>query len=741
MSQARFHLRMLDQPALRGPEGEVTFEDPRAFALLVLLALAGEEGVGEDLLLLRLTPELTPARGRGALRDLRDSLGRALGEGAVVQTDTRTRLAPGTITLDVWRPDPPAHPAGSRFLRGISLPDSPEFMEWLEAERRSVAPLERATRRRPILVAIGSGLALLAVGLWWVARASPASSFTPGALVVLADVDNATGDSLFDAGLTIAATAALEQSGHMGLLPRNRVREALARAGLPSGDSSLGIERAREAAAREGVRFVIAPRIAREGTGYRVSVVLLDAQSDELVKEAFAVAEGPAGVIPALDRVLSEVRVTLGETSARGAQAELLPHVVTPSLEALRSYGLGAKAWREGDYKLAEQLWHRALDLDSGFAMALSSISRSKALGHDRDSARYYADRALAHASRLSEWERLRLEESLTWDRGDRDSSVKIAGIMVQRFPTSINFYNYGTSLMQADRCVEAVPQLERALALDTTSYSTHINLATCARRVRDAPRAIHHYERAAAIFPAVVLRGNPGYEFAGLIAKMGLSDSAARQFRRMVEQTTMFDRALGYRGLAFLALQRGQTAEAVRNFEATLEIFGQQRAQLSLVRGYLFIGVTHSMAGDADAADVAFREMLRIMRSNPIVPQMLALAGWGLVRADRVADAEAVLVRLRQQSNGSADDRGAEAMLQGAIALSRGQFALSDSLLRAGPAFVQPGLADLLRAEALEQIGKPDSAASLRASVSRGTNFGNETHLELIRHERTSKR
>ena len=737
MSQPRFRLRTLDQPSLHARDGAVTFEDPRAYALLVLLALAGDEGVEESLLLLRLTPELTPARGRGALRFLRETLERTLGEGTVLQSDARTRLAPGIVTLDVWRPDSPAHPAGLRFLRGFSLPDSPEFVEWLDAERCCVAPLQPAARRRPIFMALGGGLAFLAAGLWWAARASPAPSFTPGTLVVLADVDNATGDTLFDAGLTVAAAVALEQSGHMGLLPKNRIREALTRAGVPSSDSSLGLERAREAAAREGVRFVIAPRIALEGTGYRVSAVLLDAQSDELVKEASTVAEGPAGVIPALDRVLREVRVTLGEASARGAEAEPLPRVVTPSLEALRSYALGTKAWREGDYELAEQLWQRALALDSSFAMALSSIARSKALGHHRDSARYYSDRALAHAARMSEWERLRLQESRASDRGDRDSAVKLAGIIAERFPTSVNVYNYGTALLQAGRCGEAVAPLERSLALDSMSYSAHINLATCARRAGEFPSAVHHYERAAAIFPAVIVRGNQGYEFAGLLARIGLIDSAERQFGRMAEQTGMFDRALGYRGLAFLALQQGQTAEAVRNFEATLEIFKQQRAQLSLVRGYLFIGVTHAMTGDAGAADLAFREMMRIIRTSPIVPSMLALAGWGLVRAERVADAETVLVRLRQQSNGSADDRGAAAMLQGAIALSRGQFELADSLLRAGPAFVQPDLADMLRAEALEQVGKPDSAAKLRSSVSGATNFGSETHFELIRHQR----
>lgn len=740
----RFLLRTLDAPALLDPGNRALPLEPRAFALLTLLALAGDDGVPEEELLLRLTPDLTPARGRAALKELGDSLGVMLGAGAIERGPTGTRLRSGLVRLDVERIEPgSAGSGGDRFLHGFSLSDSPELGEWVRATAQRVAPLEsvprtssRWTRVIPVLVLLGVAMTLI------VSRGKRLGgvAFVPGGLVVLADLDNATGDTLFDAGLGLAATVALEQSGRFGLLPRIRIRQALDRAGVPPGDTILDLERAREAAARNGVRYVIAPRITTESGGYRVSAILLDAMDDRLLTEASASAEGPAGVLPALDQVLRSIREALGETASQGLEPDApLPQVTTPSLEALRSYARGVRAWRDGEYHLASQYWHRALAQDSGFAMAYASLSNASTLNHDRDSARYYHDMALARATRLTEWEQLRLKEAWASSRGDHDSAVKIAAAIAERFSNTVTHYNLGTTLMQANRCPEARAPFERALELDSMSYIAHINLATCARREGALRESAHHYEQAAAIFPPAVVRGNPAYEFAGVLVALGLEDSARRQFERIASQTALFDRTLGLRGLAFLSLLEGRDLEAARHFEATVEIGRQQRARLSLARGYMFTALAYSMGGHSASAGKAFAEMLEIIRAGPLVPQMLALAGWALCRTGRISDAMTVLERLRQQANGSQDDRGAEAFLVGALALARGDPARADSVLATGPAFVQPRLADLLRADALERLGLPDSARSLRQASSRTVVFGSESHFEQILQDRAA--
>jgi Tfp pilus assembly protein PilF len=371
--------------------------------------------------------------------------------------------------------------------------------------------------------------------------------------------------------------------------------------------------------------------------------------------------------------------------------------------------------------------------------MVYVSLANSKSLTHERDSANYYYQGALARATRLTEWERLRLQESWASSRGDRDSAIRVAGTIAERFPNAVTHYNYGTALMQGNRCAEARAPFERTLELDSASFIAHINLATCTRRAGMLRESIRHYEQAAAINPTSVVRGNPAYEFAGLLVDMGMTDSARRQFERIRSQTGLFDRTLGHRGLAFLALTLGRDLEAAEQFEATVEIGRQQRAHLSLTRGYMFTALAYWLGEHQASAGTAFEGMLQIIRTQPLVPQMLALAGWALCRVGRTADAAVVLDRLRQQSNGSQDDRGAEAFLVGAIALARGDAARADSVLGAGPTFVQPHLANLLRADALDRMGRRDSAASVRSAVAGAVIFGSESHFEEILQQRAA--
>lgn len=739
MSTPPLTLRTLDSPGLEGPDGPISLADPRAFALLVMLALAGDEGIAEDEALLRLTPSLTPARGRGVLNEIIDTLAR-LGESGVRREGTRIRIAPGLVTLDVHLVHGQTRgAAGPRLLRGFELPDSPEFSQWLQEARLQVAPVSFA--RHPFAPrAVGVALAVVAaigVLLWRVvvSRAADAE-LPPGALVVLADVENATGDTLFDASLTLAAAVSLQQSARIGLLPRSRITAALARAGILGGDTLLNLQRAREAAVREGVRFVIAPRIAAEGNGYRLSAVLLDAATDRLTKETSALAEGRAGVLPALDQVLREVRMSLGD-ARRAPDAPMvgLPELTTPSLEALRSYAMGAQAWAESDYELAEELWHRAIDQDTGFAMAMGSLGSVKAYRHDRDSTRYFFARALARSSRLTEWERMHLEDSWAAARGDLDSAVVLSRRIAERFPHATSWYNYGTSLMQDRRCEEAVRAFRRALELDPRSYTTHINLATCSRRLNRSREALEHYEQGAAVLPSALLRGNVAFEFAMTLTDLGLRDSAARHLERLLNQTGLFERTLGHRGLGYLALAEGRFGEAEQQFEATVVIARQQKSPLGLVRGLLLLGLARLTASDSDAAGLAFQEMSAVIDSESIVPPMLALAGWGLARSGHEAEAALVRARLRHGlDSANVEDRASEQLLAGVIALTNGAAASAQAALSAASAFPQPALVALLRASALETMGKPDSAAALRKMVSYLEVFGTETYFEWLR-------
>src|SRR4051812_41267213 len=63
----RLQLRTLGTISLTGPTGAIPLDEPRLVALIVMLAIAGDAGVSEDELLLRLTPDAKPAMGRAEI--------------------------------------------------------------------------------------------------------------------------------------------------------------------------------------------------------------------------------------------------------------------------------------------------------------------------------------------------------------------------------------------------------------------------------------------------------------------------------------------------------------------------------------------------------------------------------------------------------------------------------------------------------------------------------------------------
>jgi len=178
-------------------------------------------------------------------------------------------LSPGVVTLDVrvLPEDAPAECAD--FLAGFKLPGSPEFREWLVATRRRVEPLPaeatvpehqfrqgtpatpRLTRRRVVAALAVLAMIVVASGLYLAAPRS-LSGFAAGDPLLIADVKNETGDSIFDVSLMTGAIAGLNQSGRIRLYPRSRVPEVYRLMQIPNRDTALTLELAQDVAQRIG---------------------------------------------------------------------------------------------------------------------------------------------------------------------------------------------------------------------------------------------------------------------------------------------------------------------------------------------------------------------------------------------------------------------------------------------------------------------------------------------------------
>jgi len=345
----------------------------------------------------------------------------------------------------------------------------PTAQEVFEAGVPGFAPLRmprsspKARRDLPLwrsplaLVAEAALLLALGVGIWFATRPEPAIAFAERDWVVMGDVANSTGESVFDASIRQAVMLGLEQSRYVNVLSEGKVRESLEMARKPA-DATLDRSLAVDVAIREGARAVLLPVVTRHGDGYRIAIDLVDPNADSVVRTYHAVATAPDKAAAAVDDVLNQLRKGLGESVAELQKSIPLSRASTGSLRALRSYALAETAMGKRSFEEARNLYQAAVEIDPEFALAYAGLAKLHARIGEMQPAREQLQKALALQSHLPHRERLYLKawqaelEPGGWPLEDWRALAKL-------YPDSFaGLSNTSWYLLQDNRFSEAEP-------------------------------------------------------------------------------------------------------------------------------------------------------------------------------------------------------------------------------------------------------------------------------------------
>ncbi|MFC4727409.1 putative peptide modification system cyclase [Coralloluteibacterium thermophilus] len=291
------------------------------------------------------------------------------------------------------------HEVGEPGLAPLRVPPSQD-------KARREVPLWR----RPATFALEAvAAAVLLTVLFVTLHSTPAIAFRERDWVVLADVQNLTGDPRFEDALQTALRVSLEQSNYVNVLPDLRVRDALQRMQRPP-DTALDRSVAAEIAQREGARAVVLPVVAEVGGRLEMSLQVVHPQTGAVVHTEVRRGDGADALVAALGGSADALRAYLGEPGAAAERLMRLEQITTGNLEALRAYSLAQKAAGRGLVEEADVHFRQALTLDPDFAMAKIGLARLLQLrGEVGQAAEWYAD-ALRHEGRLSQRERLYAE-------------------------------------------------------------------------------------------------------------------------------------------------------------------------------------------------------------------------------------------------------------------------------------------------------------------------------------------
>jgi tetratricopeptide (TPR) repeat protein len=199
--------------------------------------------------------------------------------------------------------------------------------------------------------------------------------------VLVAALENRTGESAFDDVLQQALTRELVGSGFVNVVPRPRIEDVLTLMKRPA-DRRLDAALAREVALRDGgIRAVLTGSIARIGAEYALTTEIVN-PADGRVLANVTDHVTSSGDLPGRIRAQAlRVREALGEALPSIERSRVaLEKVTTPSLPALQLYSKAAAllegdVWRGkpeamGRYGTAEALLKKATEADPTFASA-----------------------------------------------------------------------------------------------------------------------------------------------------------------------------------------------------------------------------------------------------------------------------------------------------------------------------------------------------------------------------------
>ncbi|MGH7505113.1 MAG: BTAD domain-containing putative transcriptional regulator, partial [Longimicrobiales bacterium] len=577
----------------------------------------------------------------------------------------------------------------------------------------------------PLFAAAAVVLAIVVVGS---ANLSRESAVSDRAWILIADVENATGDAVFDRTVPVALAAGLRQSPAVYVTAPERIRQALMRMRMPGADSALTDTLALHIARREGVAAVIVPAIARAGDGYELSARIVDPATGGVLGAVSAHALDRAAVLGAMDRLSRALRRALGESMLSVAtNAVPLPRVTTPSLDALQKYADGNRAFATGKLDEARSLWEAAVAIDTGFATAHASLGMLEFWVNRQAEGDAHFERAIAHMGDLPERERIMIPARAESWRGNREASTALVRTYLVQNPDDVDalaFLAYDYLRMHRPR--DAADILTRLVARDSTDPTLFINLATVEKQLGRYADALAHYRRAFVLAPELeTANNNVNLEYGTVHVALGQLDSAAAAFSKLLSGDHN-RRARALRSFAFLAMLQGHYAEATDRLSQALLLNRRMAADVSAIRNHLLLAAVLEQRGLVDEASEQRDSSYTLTLRTDTEPTLLFWVGKGLARGGDTERAGALLERLEARVHqGSTTDRAALEGLRGEVLVVRGS--ALDALQHLQQAMQIDSTRFTLEslAYATAAADSLDRAAALYEALGRGIEFG----------------
>jgi class 3 adenylate cyclase/Flp pilus assembly protein TadD/predicted negative regulator of RcsB-dependent stress response len=320
--------------------------------------------------------------------------------------------------------------------------------------------------------------------------------------IILADLENKTGDPVFDSMLTQAIAIQLEQSPVLNLVSQQHMQQSMQYLGK-SPDDPITPALAREIGEREGIKAYLSGSIVKLGSSYIITLSAQNTRSGDDIASEQAEASDKDHVLDAIGKVSTAMRARLGESLSSIQKLDTpFGQATTPSIEAFRAYALGDVDHEKGlEIPQAEGHYREAVEIDPNFAMAWARLGVVYNNAGQLAKAVEYFTRAHALSKNVSERERLYIEGHYTQSvTGNIYKTIESLELATKTYPlVNDNWTNLGVAQQSNGQYEESLVTDIKAVAVDPADAVTRENLLEtylALDRVPDAAQAAADLQR-----------------------------------------------------------------------------------------------------------------------------------------------------------------------------------------------------------------------------------------------------
>src|SRR5215212_9408051 len=334
-------------------------------------------------------------------------------------------------------------------------------------------------KRHKIAAAIIALLVVAATGSAFYLYKRNSNRLTDRDTVLLTDFVNTTGEPVFDGTLKQALAVNLGQTPFMNLFPEERVRETLRFMGR-SPDDRITRAVGREICERQGIKAMLTGSIASLGSHYVITLEALNPRSGDPIAHEQIEADSKETVLSSLSIAAFNLRKKLGESLSSMQKYDVnIEQATTSSLEALKAFAMANEERAKGRMGEALSFYKRAVDLDPNFAMAYARIGVHYVNEEQLETAKEYVQKAYDLRDRVSERERLYIEEKYyAYITGEIDQTIETLKTWTRLYPNDfIPHNNLSLNYKLIGRHEEALKEALEAVRLSPNNISGHDNL------------------------------------------------------------------------------------------------------------------------------------------------------------------------------------------------------------------------------------------------------------------------